>query len=309
MTDENTSRFAAGYHRYFESGALLHNPTLDPISVASVQLQMAFGAHTLAFGTGFFWRAHNGIRLVTAWHNFSGLHHTARTTLSRTGGMPDRVRFRYMARTPQTFQDGEVPLYLDEDRSRPRWFVHQQCGSYFDIAVLNIEIIGGDVFCANDASAINPDILMPGSDLFAVGFPQAIRQMGVLPVWKRASLASDMGVPTEGHPKFLVDIAGRGGLSGAPVYRVQRGVVLTGAPGQESFSIGGNRSDFVGIYTGRTADQLTPDQRDGASSDLGFVWRQEIVLEVVNGGVLDELPMAGRGVNQVSEIWRSPDGT
>lgn len=210
------SRFGEGWHKYFSSGrAIRKNPNIIIESIASAYLEMFFRERKLASGTGFFWRHEVGIALVTAWHNFSGLHHTLREPLASHGGLPDRIKIRYMAREPRLFKEEILPLYVDDAADQPRWMVHREVGSFFDIAFLLLNLEGHDVFCANDKGVFSEN-LQPGSDVFAVGYPQGINTIGVIPIWKRGTVASEMDLPTEGHPKFLVDMTGRGGLSGAP---------------------------------------------------------------------------------------------
>jgi hypothetical protein len=227
--------------------------------------------------------------------------------LSQHGGIPDRVRFRYVTQNPQTFQETEIPLYLDEDRTRPRWLVHPVCGSYFDMAVLVINITNGDVRCVNDAVPVVEGYAQPGGDVFAIGFPQGISALNVFSVWKRGSIASDPDVLVEGHPKFFVDMAGRGGLSGAPVFRIRQGAIVEPTAGGQPVGFG-EKTEFVGLYSGRAADQLPAPLRTGESSDLGFVWRADVILEMLAGGVLDEQPEIGKGVVQMKEIWEQRPG-
>lgn len=309
MADQLTSRFWLGFDSVFKSsGFIKDNPKINSLSICSVMLEMYFGDQLLAKGTGWFWRLSDGVALVTAWHNFSGLHHTMRKPISRLGGVPDRVRYRYMARSPQQFQDAEVPLYLDGERTQPRWFVHPTCGSYFDMAFLGLHMTGGDVACVNDTIPIMRSSGHPGYDVFAVGYPQGVRMVGVFPVWKRGTIASNPDFPVEGLPKFYVDMAGRGGLSGAPVYRVQQGVVIEETAEGKSFRVG-NKVEFLGLYSGRAADQLPPEAKSGESTDLGFVWQAKFVEEMLNGGVVDEQPEVGKGALTISEIWHKPEDT
>jgi len=278
------------------------SPQIHGLSVTSVMLQMQFEEQLLAKGTGWFWRLPDGIALVTAWHNLSGLHHTKRVPLSRHGGMPDRMRFHYMAREPQTFQDAEIPLYLDADRKEPRWFVHPVYGSYLDMAFLMLNMEGGDVGCVNDTVPALSEQAKPAHDVFAIGYPQGINMLSVFPVWKRGSIASDPDIPVEGHPKFFVDMAGRGGLSGAAVFRIQRGTILE--PTADGHVVGfGEKTEFIGLYSGRAADQLPADVRSGESSDLGFVWRADVVLEMLNGRTLDEQPEIKKGAIEIEDVW------
>lgn len=307
MVDELTSRFWPGFDSVFKSsGFMKDNPEVNGLSICSVMLEMYFGDQLLAKGTGWFWRLSDGVALVTAWHNLSGLHHTLRKPLSRYGGVPDRVRYRYMARSPQTFQDAELPLYLDEDRTQPRWFVHPTCGSYLDMAFLGLQMAGGDVACVNDTILMMRTSGRPGYDVFAVGYPQGVRMVGVLPVWKRGSIASDPDIPVEGLPKFYVDMAGRGGLSGAPVYHVQQGVVVNETATGKSIGVG-DQVAFLGLYSGRAADQLPPEAKSEESTDLGFVWQAKFVEEMLINGVPDEQPEVGKGVLKITELWHKPD--
>lgn len=299
------SKFWPGFDEAFKSGRYMKaHPSIHGLSVTSVMLEMRFGEQLLAKGTGWFWRQPDGVALVTAWHNFSGLHHTKRTPLSRLGGLPDRVRFRYMTKSPQTFQDAEIPLYLDEDRTNPRWFVHPDCGSYFDMAFLLLGISGGDVSCINDTIPVASGHHRPASDVFAIGYPQGVSMLNVFPVWKRGSVASDPDVPVEGHPKFFVDMAGRGGLSGAAVFYIQQGAIIEPAPTGQNVGFG-EKIEFIGLYSGRAADQLPPDARSGESSDLGFVWRADVVLEMLDARAIDEQPEVGKGSIEITDIWKS----
>jgi hypothetical protein len=198
------SKFSDSFIEAFESQKFMKQvPQINSLSTTSVMLDMLFGNQLLAKGTGWFWRLPNGIALVTAWHNFSGLHHTDRTTLSSMAGMPDRVRFRYVTVNPPMFQDAEFLLYLDDYRTEPRWFVHPTCGSFFDMAFVNFELIGADVTCINDVVSIQPDgSSKAGQDVFAIGYPQAVATMGVFPIWKRGSIASEPDTLT-GTQSFL----------------------------------------------------------------------------------------------------------
>jgi hypothetical protein len=297
------SKFSVAFNAAFSSGRYMKaTPQINGLSVTSVMLQLLFREQLLAKGTGWFWRLGESIALVTAWHNLSGLHHSARTPLSQHGGVPDRVRFRYVTRNPQTFQECEIPLYLDEDCTNPRWFVHPVCGNYFDMAFIVINITNGDVQCINDGVRVIENYGQPGGDVFAVGFAQGISALSVFSIWKRGSIASDPDVPLDGYPKFLVDMAGRGGLSGAPIFRIRHGTIIEPTPTGQTIGFG-EKTEFAGLYSGRAADQLPASFRTGESSDLGFVWRADVVLEMLNAGVLDEQPEVGKGVVEMKEIW------
>jgi hypothetical protein len=300
---EPQSKFWPGFEASFTSKKYMKaSPELEGLSVTSVLLHMYFREQLLAKGTGWFSRTAAGVALVTAWHNFSGLHHTTRTALDSHGGMPDRVYFRYMAKNPATFQDANVLLYLDEENTQPRWLVHPLCGNFFDMAYLPLNFAGGDVNCVNDFTSIKEDRFKPGEDVFAIGYPQGVATLNLFPIWKRGSVASEPDVPVNGYPKFYIDLSGRGGLSGAPVFRIQRGWIFDRDRSGQNIRIG-EKLEFVGLYSGRAADQLPIHLRTGESTDLGFVWRADIVREMLSGGTPDEQPEVGKGVANLQEFW------
>jgi hypothetical protein len=70
-----TSRFWPAFDAAFASGRFMKStPEINRLSICSVMLEMCFGEQVLAKGTGWFWRLPDGVALVTAWHNLSGLH-------------------------------------------------------------------------------------------------------------------------------------------------------------------------------------------------------------------------------------------
>lgn len=298
---EPTSAFTKGFVEWVDGGNLMKaKPELLPLSICSIPLEMHYKEIELAKGTGFFWRIADGVALITAWHNLSGLHHTRRTCLHSMGAVPDRLTGRYMARSPQIFQDLDIPLYVDDEMDQPRWTVHRKCGNYFDIAAIQMSITGTEVACVNDYCKSTTEHVLAGSDVFAIGFPLGISSFGVLPIWKRGSLASDIDLPTDGHPKFLVDLPGRSGLSGAPVYRSSRGLIVEDK-GNGNRTIGfGNKDEFLGIYTGRAASQ---DGSDRDSTDLGYIWRASLIFDLLGDPVIDEKPEIGKGTFTTKPIW------
>jgi hypothetical protein len=174
------------------------------------------------------------------------------------------------------------------------------------MAFIGLTMVGAQVACVNDMVRAHEAPMRPGYDVFAVGFPQGVQLINVFPVWKRGTVASDPDLPVEGHPKFYVDMAGPGGLSGAPVYRFQQGVIRGPAAGGETISFG-DKVELMGLYSGRAADQLPAGTRTGESTDLGFVWRTEFIMETLDRGVLDEQAEVGKGAVEIADIWRQPE--
>lgn len=304
MSDKK-SKFSDDFNEAFRTGRYIkRDPEIHPLSTTSVMLEMRRREGVLAKGTGWFWRQNSGIALVSAWHNFSGLHHTERTMLSKLSEIPDSVYVRFMTKGNQTFQDHLFPLYIDDDRLLPRWHVHPVCGNYFDMSFLPLAVDGGDVHCINDFISIGADKPRPMQDVFAVGYPLGVNMMSLFPLWKRGTVASDVDLAVEGHPKFLVDMPGRSGLSGAPVFRSRNGLAVgtndDGSPIRVE-----NTVEFIGLYSGRSAGQLPSVEQARESTDLGFVWHAEVVMEMLEHGVPDEQPEVGKGKLEVRALWKN----
>lgn len=273
------SRFLDSFMSWMAEGHVLGQLSLNSESAFIVSLEMFRDDISLAVGSGFLWRETLGIAVVTAWHNLSGLDHATRQPLHSMGAMPNRLKLRITQREPLAFQEVEVPLFLDAAETEPRWFVHAQAGSHFDIAWFGLKVDRPEVFlCANDhVTPLGKELLQPGGEVLVAGFPHGIGPFGVVPIWKRASIASNVRIPVNGLPRFLIDVAGRQGMSGAYVCGRQ-------TPFDEY--------KFLGVYTGRASSPGTARE----SSDLGFVWWNDIVTDIVANGVFDEKPEVGKGV-------------
>jgi len=68
-----------------------------------------------------------------------------------------------------------------------------------------------------DSNGHDPDMLIDlGDNLFLPGYPLGLSAGGLLPIWKRASLASSLEFGQGINCFFYVDTATREGMSGAP---------------------------------------------------------------------------------------------
>ena len=116
--------------------------------------------------------------------------------------------------------------------------------------------------------------LAVGEECFVVGFPKGMRGDKRLPVWKRASIASEPNSTYAGKLSYLVDTATRKGMSGSPV-------VVRKLREQQLDQVPSNLSDafeekLVGIYSGRLGEKEIEVQ-------LGVVWWIEQVEILIAG--------------------------
>jgi hypothetical protein len=156
--------------------------------------------------------------------------------------------------------------------------VHSQYGSKVDVVAIPINV--PREASANPINKMNSEDLdiQVGMDVFVLGYPLGIG-ITALPIWKRASIASEPAVIVTQQLFTYLDTASRPGMSGSPVIRrswgfhnMLNGNFLGGVP---------RASRFVGVYAGRVG----PNDSD---VQLGLMWPARFVEEIVAHGVRDE---------------------
>jgi hypothetical protein len=80
------------------------------------------------------------------------------------------------------------------------------CG--VDVVALPLPEMPGAVLHPINEMPNSPMQVSIGSDAFILGYPFGIN-VSTLPIWKRASIASEPGVAVGGQPCFYVDTASR----------------------------------------------------------------------------------------------------
>lgn len=246
---------------------------------------MRFQESTLAIGTAFFY-CHEGTDfLVTNWHNASGRRPLDLAPLSKHAAIPDNLVVRIP--TEVVLKEGQsairwepkvLPLY--DEQQVPIWWVHPDEGSAIDVVVIQLdgEASTTKVVQANaDSLGMEKLALLPGMDLFILGFPKGLSGGGRFPIWKRGSLASEPDIDLDGVPKLYVDSATREGMSGAPVYAQESGFWAPEGGSLPTDGVFGKGRRFVGIYSGRVGD-------DQLGAQLGVVWKERAIVEVIRGG-------------------------
>ena len=149
----------------------------------------------------------------------------------------------------------------------------------------NVDVVALPVLCAtgltsypiNRMSSTQELNVRIGQDVFIIGYPFGLSLAGGLPVWKRASVATEPAFDLGRLPKLMIDTASRSGMSGSPVVRRQYGqyqaedggfVVTTGAA-----------TKLLGVYSGRICAD------DELKAQLGIVWKADVIEEIISQGV------------------------
>ena len=168
-----------------------------------------------------------------------------------------------------------VEVGLFHEPGVPAWREHPQHRGAVDVVALPIPAPPtGDSF-AHPVPAWPPRVVLPvTSRVSVVGFPQGISVAERVAVWTTGFAASEVDLPVDDLPLFLIDAATREGQSGSPVlWYNARGRILTTAG--SLIDNGSEHADLLGVYSGRL-------RRD---STLGRVWRADAVARIVTDGV------------------------
>jgi hypothetical protein len=249
-------------------------PGPDPFSLAVTPVTPIFRTTRLSTATGFFLRSTAREHfLVTNWHVVTGVNPITGAHISPTAAEPDRLEFDVLgpqASSPRVQQ--QVPLFDDE--GRPIWLEHPRFGRNLDVVCIPIALTSGRVQALNTLN-FDPIKTVVGLDAFIIGYPLGIGP-GRLPIWKRASIASEPSVNVENLPLMYVDTATAAGMSGSPVIlRTTNGDMEDGTF-RMSFNL---MHKLLGVYSGRQP------VGDSFAAQLGRVWKTEALLEVANSGV------------------------
>ena len=124
-----------------------------------------------------------------------------------------------------------------------------------------------------------------------VGYPNGIwDSTNLIPVARRGTTASPIGVDFEGTPRFLIDASVFGGSSGSPVFILNQGMYTD----KRGNTVVGSRVLFVGVIAAvffRTElnqivavpvpTQTQPMAQQREMIDLGIVFKARTVVETI----------------------------
>lgn len=233
---------------------------------------------TFATASSFLYEFQNEIFLITNWHNVTGRNPETGQALNSHSAIPTIfVTYFRLKKKDGTAQKTLINLYKDTEYKKPCWLEHPTYGKRVDVIAiklsLNDEFHYSPINKANFESEIPPEV---SDETFILGYPfENFRYLG-LPIWKKASIATEPTVNEEQLPKLLVDTATREGLSGSPVIFQRTGIhkMENGIP--KSDSIIGQIRGFLGVYSGRIG-------KGEIHAQLGIVWKKKVIEEIITG--------------------------
>lgn len=245
----------------------------------------------LATGTGFLYQRESMIYLITNGHNVTRLNPETNERISKNIAYPVKIKTQVRIKHPEIvgmfgYLEKEIHLYQDEDYQKPIWFVHPKFG--YSVDVIAIPLVDTrtvihenyQFYPINNYSFQDQFDVTIADEIYILGYPFNILGDHMLPIWKRASVASEPSVDINGLPKYLVDTATKSGMSGSPVI-MRRTTVHKGT--EEKNMIIGTVQNFAGIYSGRIG------VKNELEAQLGIVWKRHLVDEIIDGKKLGSI--------------------
>lgn len=253
----------------------------DYLSLTTVQIAIGFLETDTIFstGTGFIYFHDDRYYIITNWHNATGRNPITNEPLSENHmGIPNVFCF-YLRLKNGNGQSRLVKLnlYEDSEMTKPKWLVHPIYKSKVDVVAIELETFTDIIFSPLNKYDFDNDISPEVADeAFIIGYPfEDFRYLG-LPIWKKASIATEPTVNEDQLPKMLLDTATRPGLSGSPVIYQRIGIHRMKDGQLQPDSIIGRIRGFLGVYSGRIG-------KGEMMAQLGIVWKKKVIEEIIKG--------------------------
>ena len=250
---------------------------IDSLSLATTKLEMLCNGKELGTGSGFYYRKGSRLFLVSNWHVFSGCHPEKRTALHSSCWVPDEQKIYLQVLNSQGVL--ESVGYTDKLRNSDgvaQWWEHPSLGSKVDVGVVELlgELRGKQTHSAELAGGEKLPVKV-GQDVFVLGYPMGLLKQGLLPVWKRGSIASEPELDVDDKRVMLIDTGTREGMSGSPVVAVSR--LSAFRKDETGTATASDRARLLGVYSGRYGAE------NYSEVQLGICWKASLIDEIIDG--------------------------
>ena len=166
--------------------------------MASIRVSLRLGGPEVTSCTGFLWAFRKENYLITNWHCFTGWDPIENKPISKMGFRPE-VAVPFLL-----YKAGihDVPIDLRGENG-PNWLQHPTFGRDVDVAAIKVPPNDGVLISipANEVPCQPLDVFI-ADDAFVLGFPMGLHA-GELPIWKRASVATEPRMDEGGYQKSL----------------------------------------------------------------------------------------------------------
>lgn len=252
---------------------------INPYTLTSYYTEIYADDRKLSNATCFFTRYNGNLFLITNWHVVSGKDADTKKLLDKYGAIPNSLKV-YLPEEKDgqglTFENNRfMTVSLYDEEGEKIWYELKKNERMIDVVAIPVlDEIKEYYLPIEDAEEICNEHTMVeiASEIYIIGFPFG-RIGGVIPIWKKASVASEPMVDIDDMPFYYADTATRAGMSGSPVVLFEKRGVFIRSGEKESR----HWTKFVGIYSGRIGayDNETGD------AQLGRVWKTDIIKELI----------------------------
>jgi len=246
------------------------------------KLELLCSGMQIGTATGFFLKHDGAWVLVTNWHVLSGRDPANGQPRHKNGAVPEVCRYYIGSKTEEgiRWEPTEEPLG-DALLGTATWLQHPQLGQAADVAAL--PLARADLPLARDLLAPDghdPDMFIDlGAEVFIPGFPLGFAANGLMPLWKRASVASSLEFGHSINRFFFVDTATREGMSGSPCLAISNWCHYAMDQATNKVRIVERPLSWrlLGVYSGRR------NASDSFEAQIGVVWRENLIFETLAG--------------------------
>lgn len=243
------------------------NGVINEHSLKAIYLEVFFNEIKLATGTGFFVRSSEGPVFITNRHLVTGKdQNTGKPLEDKNLSIPNCGKL--IIRDDNKPREYKFEYYSDNSMTKPIWFEHPLYGAKCDVVGILLSDLENVIHKYVDASEEWKSIEI-AEEVHVIGYPFGMNEN--LGIWVTGHIASEPEVPYKGMPSFLIDSRTRQGQSGSIVIRrVNEGDTVV--HGGSLYKATGKMVSDIGIYSGRV----------NKDSDLGIVWKMEIVRDILD---------------------------
>ena len=256
--------------------------SINDISLSSFKAALFFDDTFLSTATCFIYEVDNQNYLVTNLHVVKGRNPATKKVIASSGAIPNIMKIAfYIEKNGVTAGTTQIVVNLYDNRrnpleDKPNWY-QAMPDTLIDIAVIKIEL--PKEVCFNPINKVYLDYnehtnIQIADPVFVVGYPRGIDVDG-LPIWKKASIASEPDIDVGDLPKILIDTATREGMSGSPVIYYEKRAVILIDNADNTLKHSDRFFKFLGVYSGRILGE------DELASQLGVVWKSTIIDKII----------------------------
>lgn len=249
---------------------------VNPYSLGAYYVEILALGNKISNATAFFTKRNEQLYLVTNWHVVSGKNSDTGELLNTKGAAPDELRVYLPQRIADSgeviFDDSFLTVILVDEDFNKLWLETKIDGKVCDVALIPIDevkapyIINTIEDCEEPFSEqVRFEI---ASTVYVIGFPFG-KIGGQIPIWKRASVATEPDYEFANMPYYLVDTATRAGMSGSPVILYEKRPTILADQASNRVSL--HWTKFEGIYSGRIGADNESD------AQLGRVWKPSVI--------------------------------